>query len=100
VDRAPAPGAARAGPGRSPLEVADYPVRGVRRFPLRCRDSPRRRRTFHHSLESLGDLLAGAGFAIDRLGEPRPARALVAREPSFAPYARVPFFLLIEARTR
>ena len=88
------------GPARPlALEVADYPVRGVQRF--RFDPAFPAATTNHHlSLESLADLLARAGFAIDRLGEPRPARALVAREPSFAPYARVPFFLLIEARTR
>jgi SAM-dependent methyltransferase len=79
------------------LEVRDYPVRGVQRF--RFDPAVPRVTTNHHfSLETWSDLLRGEGFAIERLGEPRPAPALVRREPAFAPYARVPFFLLIEAR--
>jgi len=88
------------GPARPlALEVADYPVRGVQRFRFDAA-FPAATTNYHHSLEALSDALARAGFALDRLGEPRPAAALVAREPSYAPYARVPFFLLVEARTR
>ena len=81
------------------LEVRDYPVRGVQRFRFDPA-FPQATTNYHHSLEALSDALSGAGFAIDRMGEPRPARTLVARDESFAPYARVPFFMLIEARTR
>jgi SAM-dependent methyltransferase len=88
------------GPARPlALEVADYPERGVQRFRFDPA-FPSATTNYHHSLEALSDALARAGFAIDRLGEPRPARSLVARDPTFAPYARVPFFLLVEARTR
>jgi SAM-dependent methyltransferase len=88
------------GPARPlALEVSDYPVRGVQRFRFDPA-FPAATTNYHHSLEALSGELARAGFAIDRLGEPRPSAALVAREPSFAPYARVPFFLLVEARTR
>jgi hypothetical protein len=88
------------GPARPlALEVADYPVRGVQRFRFDPA-FPARTTNYHHSLEALSGALFGAGFAIDRLGEPRPPRALVARDPSFEPYARVPFFLLVEARSR
>ena len=88
------------GPARPlALEVSDYPVRGVQRFRFDPA-FPKATTNYHHSLEAWSDALAGAGFAIERLGEPRPTRALVARDPSFAPYAHVPFFLLIEARTR
>jgi SAM-dependent methyltransferase len=88
------------GPARPlALEVADYPVRGRQRFRFDAA-FPAPTTNHHLSLEALSAALAGAGFAIDRLLEPRPSAALVAREPSFAPCARVPFFLLIEARTR
>ena len=88
------------GPARPlALEVADYPVRGVQRFRFDPA-FPARTKNHHHSLEAWSDALFAAGFAIDRLGEPRPPRTLVARDPSFEPSARVPFFLLIEARAR
>lgn len=80
------------------LEVRDYPVRGVQRFRFDPA-FPAVTTNHHFALETWSDLLHGAGFAIERLGEPRPSPALVKREPGFAPYARVPFFLLIEATT-
>jgi SAM-dependent methyltransferase len=80
------------------LEVRDYPVRGVQRFRFDPA-FPAVTTNHHFALETWSDLLNRAGFAIRRLGEPRPTAALVRREPAFAPYARVPFFLLIEATT-
>jgi len=81
------------------LEVRDYPVRGVQRFRFDPA-FPAVTTNHHFSLETWSDLLRGEGFAIERLGEPRPSPALVRREPAFAPYARVAFFLLIEARAK
>ena len=88
------------GPARPlALEVADYPC-GRPALPLRPRVSRADDPNYHHSLEALSERARARRVPIDRLGEPRPTRALVARDPSFAPYAHVPFFLLIEARTR
>ena len=81
------------------LEVADYPVHGVQRFRFDPA-FPAATTNHHHSLEAWSDALARAGFAIARLIEPRPARALVARDPHWVPYARVPVFLLLEAVPR
>jgi SAM-dependent methyltransferase len=86
------------GPARPlALEVRDYPVRGVQRFKFDPA-FPAPTTNHHLSLEALTDALARAGFVVRRLLEPRPSGTLAARDPAWEPYARVPFFLVVDAR--
>jgi hypothetical protein len=55
-------------------------------------DAPFWRLTLHE----WSDLIAGAGFLIRRLYEPRPTAEQVARRPRLEPSARVPTFLIVE----
>ncbi len=86
----------RGAPRLEALEVRAYPVQGVQRFRFDPA-FPATTTNHHHSLEALSDALALASFLTRRLIEPRPSAALLRRDPSWEPYARVPFFLLWDA---
>jgi SAM-dependent methyltransferase len=86
----------RGAPVLEALHVRDYPARGVQRFRFDPA-FPAPTTNHHRSLEVLSGALARASFLTRRLLEPRPGAALAARDPLWAPYARVPFFLLWEA---
>lgn len=64
---------------------------GVERPPFRCP-------IFSGTLASWLNRVAGAGFAIERVAEPRPDAATLAQFPSLYRYGVVPNFLQIRAR--
>lgn len=53
---------------------------------------------FHHTLSEWIDAVIGAGFAIERIGEPSVDEATVARVPSVAEARIAPLFLLVRGR--
>ena len=86
----------RGAPDLEALAVREYPVTGVQSFRF---DSafPAPTINHHRSLEALSGAFATAGFLTRRLLEPRPPAGLVARDPAWRPYGRIPFFLLWDA---
>lgn len=52
---------------------------------------------WRHTLEEWTEMVAGAGFVIRRIAEPRPDEALVAAHPQLDDCRRVPYFLVIDA---
>ncbi|MGH7724460.1 MAG: class I SAM-dependent methyltransferase [Candidatus Eiseniibacteriota bacterium] len=90
------PAVPRGRPQIGALRVPSYPARGrtVFRFDPAF---PAATVNHHFSLETLSLALRTSGFLTARLLEPRPPSRLVARDPAWEPYGRVPFFLLWEA---
>lgn len=51
---------------------------------------------WRHTLEEWSTLVAGAGFLVRRLAEPRPTPQQVRRNPDLDDCARVPYFLVLD----
>ena len=86
----------RGAPDLEALAVRDYPVTGQQSFRFDPA-FPAPTINHHRSLEALSCAFAAAGLLTRRLLEPRPTAALVARDPAWRPYGRIPFFLLWDA---
>ena len=86
----------RGAPELDALSVREYPVTGRQSFRFDPA-FPAPTINHHRSLEALSRALDAAGFLTRRLLEPRPPARLVARDPTWRPYGRIPFFLLWDA---
>jgi 2-polyprenyl-3-methyl-5-hydroxy-6-metoxy-1,4-benzoquinol methylase len=53
---------------------------------------------YRYTLEQWSRMIEDAGLAIARLREPRPSADAVAKRPELADAARVPYFLIVDAR--
>ena len=53
---------------------------------------------YRYTLEQWSRMMEDAGLVIARLREPRPSEAAIARRPELADAARVPYFLIVDAR--
>lgn len=86
----------RGAPTLEALAVRGYPVGGAQRFRFDPA-FPALTVNYHRSLEALSRAFSDAGFLTRQLLEPRPPAALVARDPAWEAYGRIPFFLLWDA---
>ena len=55
---------------------------------------------YRYTLEQWSRMLEDAGLVIARVREPRPTEAAIAARPDLADAARVPYFLIVDARSR
>jgi 2-polyprenyl-3-methyl-5-hydroxy-6-metoxy-1,4-benzoquinol methylase len=53
---------------------------------------------YRYTLEQWSQMLESAGLMIARLREPRPSEAMIATRPELGDAARLPYFLIIDAR--
>jgi hypothetical protein len=53
---------------------------------------------YRYTLEQWSQMIEAAGLVIARLREPRPSELAIAKRPALASAARMPFFLIVDAR--